>query len=213
MRSSAASIWVGLLRAHNGDMFEARLSVCAVPVENSCVITAGLDHGPPKSHGLTQLTGGRSLVNWSVIGSALNGPVRTDIYPHKPVLPNKQDLRSTPESVLIGSRFRYGRRQAGLSQRRVSERSGVSQSLISRFERGMAPGMAAQRIVDIAMALGPGFPFGCCPHPHRCAWPSCSQAPPITHMFSEGGVGVGGQTSSHGQARRLASWLRRGPPQ
>lgn len=26
-------------------------------------------------------------------------------------------------------------------------------------------------MVRIGMALGPGFPFGCCPHEHQCAWP------------------------------------------
>src|SRR6187399_1678257 len=77
----------------------------------------------------------------------------------------------TEGSVLIGSRFRYGRQQAGLSQRRVAELSGVSQSLISRFERGRCPGMAAHRVMAIAMALGPRFPFGFCPHEHVCKWP------------------------------------------
>ena len=58
-----------------------------------------------------------------------------------------------------------------MSQRRVAELSGVSQSLISRFERGRNPGMATHRIFAIAMALGPRFPFGCCPHDHVCKWP------------------------------------------
>ena len=77
----------------------------------------------------------------------------------------------TPGSVLVGARFRHGRHQAGLSQRRVAELSGVSQSLISRFERGRAPGLSSKRIIAIAMAIGPRFPFGCCPHDHACAWP------------------------------------------
>jgi transcriptional regulator with XRE-family HTH domain len=74
-------------------------------------------------------------------------------------------------SVLIGSRFRHGRQQAGMSQRRVAELSGVSQSLISRFERGRCPGLAAWRIMAIAVAIGPRFPFGFCPHDHKCKWP------------------------------------------
>ncbi len=90
-----------------------------------------------------------------------------------------QFLRSKPRvyenetigSVLIGSRFRHGRLQAGISQRRLAELSGVSQSLISRFERGRCPGMAAHRIMAIAMSLGPHFPFGFCPHEHVCKWP------------------------------------------
>ena len=77
----------------------------------------------------------------------------------------------TPEMVLIGARFRHGRRQAGISQRKLAQKSGVSQSLISRFERGRTPGMSTILVIRIGMALGPGFPFGCCPHQHKCAWP------------------------------------------
>jgi transcriptional regulator with XRE-family HTH domain len=76
----------------------------------------------------------------------------------------------TPETIEVGQRFRNGRRQAGLSQRRVAERSGISQSEISRLERGMTPGMSAYRVFAIALALGDQFPFGVCPHPHRCAY-------------------------------------------
>ena len=77
----------------------------------------------------------------------------------------------TPGSVLIGARFRRGRHLAGLSQRQIAERSGVSQTLISRFERGRCPGLAAWRLMAIAMAIGPEFPMGCCPHSHGCRWP------------------------------------------
>jgi transcriptional regulator with XRE-family HTH domain len=76
----------------------------------------------------------------------------------------------TPETIEVGQRFRVGRRQAGLSQRRVADRSGISQSEISRLERGMTPGMSAYRVFAIALALGDRFPFGVCPHPHRCAY-------------------------------------------
>ena len=76
----------------------------------------------------------------------------------------------TPETIEVGQRFRLGRRQAGLSQRRVAERSGISQSEISRLERGKTPGMSAYRVFAIALALGPRFPFGTCPHDHRCAY-------------------------------------------
>ncbi len=82
-----------------------------------------------------------------------------------------------PEMLLIGARFRHGRQQAGLTQRRVAAKSGVSQSLVSRFERGLTIGMGAMRLVRIGMALGPGFPFGCCPHPHKCAYPYDPRTP------------------------------------
>lgn len=76
----------------------------------------------------------------------------------------------TPESIEVGIRFRRGRQQAGLTQRRVADRSGISQSEISRLERGKTPGMSAYRVFAIALALGPRFPFGTCPHEHRCAY-------------------------------------------
>lgn len=76
-----------------------------------------------------------------------------------------------PDFVVIGGRFRNGRRQAGLTQRRLAEMAGVSQSVVSRFERGLVKKMSAERIVRIALALGPRFPFGGCPHDHRCPWP------------------------------------------
>ena len=85
--------------------------------------------------------------------------------------------KSTPEMVLIGARFRHGRRQAGLTQRQVAAKAGVSQSLVSRFERGRTPGMSTIRVIGIGVALGPGFPFGFCPHQHKCAWPYNPDAP------------------------------------
>ncbi len=71
----------------------------------------------------------------------------------------------------MGARFRHGRRQARLTQRQLADRAGVSQSLISQFERGVAVGLSAIRLVWIARELGEGFPFGYCPHEHRCGWP------------------------------------------
>jgi transcriptional regulator with XRE-family HTH domain len=76
-----------------------------------------------------------------------------------------------PEMVAMGARFRHGRRQARLSQRQLAERAYVSQSLVSQFERGLAVGMSAIRLMWIAEALGPRFPFGYCPHDHSCGWP------------------------------------------
>lgn len=76
-----------------------------------------------------------------------------------------------PEMVIVGARFRNGRHKTGLSQRRLAELAGVSQSNISRLERGVATGTSAERIIRIATAIGPHFPFGFCPHDHRCAYP------------------------------------------
>lgn len=87
---------------------------------------------------------------------------------------------------LIGARFRHGRRQAGMSQRRLAERAGVSQSMVSRFERGRAPGMGALRFIRIGMALGPQFPFGFCSHEHRCKWPYNPDIPKSIHELLNG---------------------------
>ena len=42
--------------------------------------------------------------------------------------------------------------------------------MVSRFERGFAPGMRTEKLVAIARALDRLFPFGTCPHDHECAW-------------------------------------------
>ena len=76
-----------------------------------------------------------------------------------------------PEMVAFGALFRRGRGYAGLTQRQLEDRSGVSQSVISRFERGRAPGLSSERLLRMANAIGPRFPFGFCPHEHACEWP------------------------------------------
>lgn len=82
----------------------------------------------------------------------------------------RRNETATQQTIEIGQRFRLGRHQAGLTQRRVAERADVSQSEVSRLERGRRPGMALFRLVAIAYALGPQFPFGTCPHDHRCVY-------------------------------------------
>jgi transcriptional regulator with XRE-family HTH domain len=87
--------------------------------------------------------------------------------------------------VIVGARFRHGRRQLGISQRRLADLSMVSQSVISRFERGLVTGMSTERLIRIATALGPGFPFGFCPHDHDCAWPHNPGArPALAELFN-----------------------------
>jgi DNA-binding XRE family transcriptional regulator len=82
-----------------------------------------------------------------------------------------------PDLVLFGARVRRGRLQTGMSQRRLADRAGVSQSAISRLERGVAIGMTAIRLVAVCIELGPSFPFGSCPHEHTCAYPYDPRAP------------------------------------
>ncbi|MEP7159340.1 MAG: helix-turn-helix transcriptional regulator [Chloroflexota bacterium] len=84
---------------------------------------------------------------------------------HRP----RKDEHTTWGTVEAGKRFRRGRLLVGLSQRAVAAKAGVSQSEISRFERGMTPHMSAYKVLEIGLALGPRFPFGYCPHDHQCA--------------------------------------------
>ena len=75
-----------------------------------------------------------------------------------------------PDLVLFGARMRLGRTQLGVSQRRLADLAGVSQSLISRLERGVATGIGLVHLVAVGMALGSDFPFGFCPHDDGCKW-------------------------------------------
>jgi DNA-binding XRE family transcriptional regulator len=77
-----------------------------------------------------------------------------------------------PSLEIFGERIRRGRHRAGLSQRQLANRSGVSQSTISRLERGRCIGLAFVRLVAICSAMGTDFPFGSCPHDHKCRWPT-----------------------------------------
>jgi transcriptional regulator with XRE-family HTH domain len=70
----------------------------------------------------------------------------------------------------FGHELRRCRLQAGLSQMMLAERSGVSQSTISRLERGRAPQAAIMKVMLMSQALGRSLPLGFCPHDHGCAW-------------------------------------------
>src|SRR5687767_3589188 len=91
-----------------------------------------------------------------------------------------------PYFEMIGARFRNGREMVGYSQRAVAAAAGISQSVVSRFERGLVRRMSAERIVRLALALGPRFPFGSCPHDHGCAWPYDPRTPPRSLAAGDG---------------------------
>lgn len=59
---------------------------------------------------------------------------------------------------------------AGMSQQQLAAKAQISQSVISRFERGLAPGMSTERLIVLAEAVGWRFPLGFCPHGHDCKW-------------------------------------------
>lgn len=62
----------------------------------------------------------------------------------------------------------------------------------------MTPGMSAYRVFAIAMALGDRFPFGICPHPHRCAY---SADAPSDRGTRPGVIHVSGLDSNDGAGR------------
>ena len=63
------------------------------------------------------------------------------------------DHPPTDETMRIGAWVRARRRDFGLSQRALAGRSGVSQSIISRLENGLAPGLTLIRLARILLVL------------------------------------------------------------
>ncbi len=82
----------------------------------------------------------------------------------------RREHEPTPELVLVGRYFRRSRLYADMSQQTLADKAGVSQSMVSRLERGVAPGMDFHRFVDMCLVVGRLFPIGACPHDHLCAW-------------------------------------------
>ncbi len=82
--------------------------------------------------------------------------------------PSRQLNIVTPAMQEMGARIRAGRHAAGISQRAVADRAGVSQSEVSRLERGRGGNISTYRFVAICFAIGQSFPFGNCPHNHNC---------------------------------------------
>jgi transcriptional regulator with XRE-family HTH domain len=80
----------------------------------------------------------------------------------------EQDL--DPLLVRAGAHMRRARYMTGRSQQSLADAAGVSQSLISRFERALAPSMNADKLVRIDELLDRNFPIGYCPHVHGCPW-------------------------------------------
>jgi len=59
---------------------------------------------------------------------------------------------------------------AGKTQQQVADQTGLSQSMVSRAERAVAPGMSLDRFVAMCLAFDRLFPLGACPHDHECSW-------------------------------------------
>jgi transcriptional regulator with XRE-family HTH domain len=70
--------------------------------------------------------------------------------------------------AVIGQAVRIARERAAWSQRRLAVRAGVSQSAISRMERGAVRGIGLVYFARVARALGDAMPMVGCPHGHAC---------------------------------------------
>lgn len=82
----------------------------------------------------------------------------------------RRELVPEPALVVIGRYLRRARSYAQKSQQRVADETGVTQSMVSRAERGLAPAMPLGKFARLCDALDRLFPLGTCPHEHDCAW-------------------------------------------
>lgn len=69
---------------------------------------------------------------------------------------------------VIGRAIRIARVRAAMSQRRLASTSGVSQTAISRMERGLVWGMGIIYFARVARILGDALTLAGCPHGHDC---------------------------------------------
>ena len=70
--------------------------------------------------------------------------------------------------AVIGHAVRIARERAALSQRRLAARAGVSQSAISRMERGAVRGIGLVYFARVVTSLAEAMPLVGCPHGHGC---------------------------------------------
>ncbi len=82
----------------------------------------------------------------------------------------RRALGPDPHLVELGRYLRRARRYADKTQQRLANETGVSQSMVSRAERALAPSMRLERLLMLCDGLGRLFPLGTCPHDHECAW-------------------------------------------
>lgn len=90
----------------------------------------------------------------------------------------RQDASVDPRLERFGRYVRRARYLAGMSQESVSAASGVTQSMISRLERALAPSMGVDRLVMLGEPLTNYLPLGYCPHEHYCQWQPYPPDPP-----------------------------------
>jgi hypothetical protein len=102
----------------------------------------------------------------------------------------------------FGSFVRRARHCAGLTQQRVADLSGVSQTMISRLERGRAAHLGLSRLLAIQGVLGGCLPLGVCPHDHPCIWQA------KTSTESEFLRASGSPSLPYGRADTEPDWAR-----
>jgi transcriptional regulator with XRE-family HTH domain len=83
--------------------------------------------------------------------------------------------------IRFGRNLRRARQIAGISQQRLADLSGISQSVISRLERAKAPMVGLERLLMLERVLGSAWPFGECPHDHSCVWQPLGEDGQRTH--------------------------------
>lgn len=69
---------------------------------------------------------------------------------------------------VIGRAIRIARVRAAMSQRRLASIAGVSQTALSRMERGLVWGMGIIYFARVARVLGDALTLAGCPHGHDC---------------------------------------------
>lgn len=116
---------------------------------------------------------GVELAAARVEARAIRRPDHVDLQPprdHHDPDSGRRELAPQPELVEFGRYLRRARRYAQLSQQHVADAAGVSQSTVSRLERGVAPHVGVDKLLAIRRTYGRLLPLGVCPHEHECAW-------------------------------------------
>ena len=107
------------------------------------------------------------------VWSAPEGPAYVKLRPpldwRHPVT-GRHELEPEPLLVVFGRYVRRARALAEFSQEGLARRAGVSQSTISRCERGLTHSLGLDPLTRMGRALGRALPLGFCPHDHHCAW-------------------------------------------
>lgn len=107
------------------------------------------------------------------VWSAPDGPTYVKLNPPidwRHPITGRRELEPEPPLVIFGRYLRRARGLAGFSQEGLARRAGISQSTVSRCERGLTPSLGLDSLTRMGRALGRALPLGFCAHDHHCAW-------------------------------------------